>query len=147
MEQLAVIEFLIEAKRETYAGNGPEVTPSRPNSHDLAFAKGNLKYIDTYLGSEKFAGEEALWENDKPSWAMNYVGRVIAEGFSGDFLKEALQNPPLHMPCRGPSIYKNDMYTYTCTVDGSFDWFTGSEVIFKGAVKVYECMFHGGVIK
>ncbi|WEK54402.1 MAG: DUF5680 domain-containing protein [Candidatus Cohnella colombiensis] len=147
MENKAVIEFLIEAKKVTYAGEGSEISPSRPESHDLQFIKGNLRYIDTYLGSEKFAGEEALWENDKPFWAMNYVGRVIADGFSGDFLKEVLKNVPHNMPFRGPNIYKNDIFTYKCTVDGNFEWFSGYEEILIGNTKIYECMFHGGVIK
>lgn len=32
-------------------------------------------YYDTYLGGEKFAGEEALWISGNPYWSMNYVGR------------------------------------------------------------------------
>jgi len=147
MEQITLIHFLIEAKQATYAGNGPEGIPSRPESHDLTFSKGNLKYIDTYLGSEKFAGEEAIWVDNMPFWAMNYMGRVIADGFNGDFLKEALQNPPLHMPFRGPNSYKKDDFSYTCTVDGGFDWFSGLEEIYTGTTKVYECMFHGGLIR
>lgn len=147
MECISVIEFLIEAKKETYAGKGPEMSPSRPKSHDLEFKKGTLKYIDTYLGSENFAGEEALWENDQPFWAMNYAGRVITDGFSGDFLKEALRNAPHNMPFRGPSNYKSDIYTYKCTVDGGFEWFNGYEEIWIEDTKVYECMFHGGTIK
>ncbi|MEJ6952417.1 helix-turn-helix transcriptional regulator [Halanaerobiaceae bacterium ANBcell28] len=43
-----VIEFLCRAKKETYAGKGAETKPSRPNSHDLEYTEGNLKYIDTY---------------------------------------------------------------------------------------------------
>ncbi|WP_241781951.1 hypothetical protein [Paenibacillus sp. DMB5] len=55
-----LVDFLLAAKKATYAGKGPERSPSRPASHDLAFERGNLKYMDTYLGSESFAGEEAL---------------------------------------------------------------------------------------
>lgn len=142
-----IIKFLLEAKKETYAGNGAEGSPSRPNSHDLEFARGNLRYIDTYLGSEKFAGQEALWEDGIPFWAMNYAGRVIAEGFSGDFLKEALLHVPNNRPFRGPDRYKKDRFTYNCKVDGDFGWFSGYEEIWAGEVKVYECMFHGGAVK
>jgi hypothetical protein len=141
------IKFLMEAKQATYAGKGPELTPSRPASHDLEFVRGNLKYIDTYLGSEKFAGEEALWEDDQPLWAMNYAGRVTAEGFSGDFLKAALFLVPEDKPFRGPEHYTDGHLIYKCSVDGDFSWFNGSEVIWAGDIMVYECMFHGGVIK
>ncbi|NRW20875.1 transcriptional regulator with XRE-family HTH domain, partial [Clostridium beijerinckii] len=55
-----IIDFLCRAKKATYAGNGGECKSSRPNSHDLEYVEGNLKYIDTYLGGEKFSGEEGL---------------------------------------------------------------------------------------
>lgn len=140
------IEFLIRAKKSTYAANGAEVSPSRPKSHDLQYTDGELKYIDTYIGGEKFAGEEALWKNGVPFWAMNYAGRVIAEGFSGDFLKEALSLVPEDMPYRGPLAYSSGDYVYKCSVTGGIKWFTGYEEILKSDTKVYECYFHGGEI-
>jgi hypothetical protein len=141
-----LIDFLIRAKKATYAGKGAEAASSRPGSHDLHYGEGNLKYIDTYLGGEKFAGEEAVWENGIPIWAMNYVGRVVAEGFSGDFLKEAMSLVPEENPFRGPPKHENGDYVYTCDTSGNFEWFSGAEeILFKG-VKVYECLFHGGKI-
>ena len=53
-----LIEFLIRAKKATYAGKGAETTSSRTKSHDLKYTEGDLMYYDTYLGGEKFAGEE-----------------------------------------------------------------------------------------
>ena len=61
MEKDEVIEFLMRAKRATYAGKGAETVPSRPESHDLEYREGELRYIDTYLGGAQFAGEEAVW--------------------------------------------------------------------------------------
>lgn len=63
-----LVDFLLKAKRATYAGKGAETTPSRTKSHDLIYREGELTYYDTYLGGEKFAGEEALWIADKPFW-------------------------------------------------------------------------------
>lgn len=142
-----LIEFLIRAKKATYAGKGPEAAPSRPASHDLHYSEGDMLYIDTYLGGEKFAGEEAVWTGGKPVWSMNYCGRTVAEGFSGDFLKEALSNVPFDMPYRGPAEYRSGGYSYRCTVTGDFHWFRGYEEIYNGEVKVYECVFHGGDVK
>jgi len=147
VEQDKIVEFLIRAKKATYAGKGPEGLPSRPNSHDLKYKENNLLYIDTYLGGEKFAGEEALWEKDIPFWVMNYYGRVIGNGFSGNFLKDALLNVPKDMPYRGPKEFKVNDYIYRCTVDGGFQWFIGYEEIYNGVNKVYECRFHGGIVK
>ncbi len=141
-----LIEFLCRAKKSTYAGKEAESIPSRPNSHDLAYKEKELTYIDSYLGSNKFAGEEAIWENENPIWAMNYVGRVVAQGFSGDFLKEVLLHVSGQMPFRGPLEYKNNGFIYKCTVNGDFDWFQGQEEILYNKRKIYECVFHGGSI-
>lgn len=143
----SVIDFLIKAKRATYAGKGAETSSSRIESHDLIYRDGEMTYYDTYLGGEKFAGEEALWIADKPYWAMNYIGRVTGENFSGDFLKAALLQVPFEMPYRGPVAYSDRDYSYECSVQGGFDWFQGKETIcFKG-YEIYECFFHGGTIK
>jgi DNA-binding XRE family transcriptional regulator len=143
----SVIDFLCRAKRATYAGKGYEVSPSRPQSHDLHYEEGQLMYIDTYLGGEKFAGEEAMWLENQPFWSMNYAGRIVADGFNGDFLKESLSLVPKEYPFRGPLLHHNGDYTYHCVVSGEFNWFHGYEEIFCGGRKVYECMFHGGSIK
>ncbi|MDV3426090.1 MAG: DUF5680 domain-containing protein [Bacillota bacterium] len=142
-----IIEFLLRAKKATYAGKGPESKPYRPNSHDLEYTEGNLKYIDTYLGSSSFIGEEALWEEDIPMWGMNYSGRVLNEGFEGHFLKEALREVPFDKPFRGPKEFRRGDFLYLCDVKGDFEWFSGNEEILLNGTKVYECMFHGGKIK
>ncbi|HMM32887.1 MAG TPA: DUF5680 domain-containing protein [Clostridia bacterium] len=94
------------------------------------YEKGAFSYLDTYLGGERFAGEEAVWENGVPVWAMNYVGRVLDERFSGGFLREALLLVPQELPSRGPALHKNGDFTYTCRTEGDFSWFEGQEEIF-----------------
>ena len=106
-----VVTFLIKAKQATYAGKGAETSPSREKSHDLIYKDGNYMYYDTYLGSDKFSGEEALWINGEPYWSMNYIGRVMGKNFSGDFLKEALLHVPENKPFRGPENYSNGDYS------------------------------------
>ena len=142
-----IIQFLIRAKCATYAGKGAETASSRPSSHDLEYREGDLMYLDTFLGGERFAGEEALWIGDVPYWSMNYVGRVTGTPFSGDFLKEALLRVPFEKPFRGPQEYSDGDYTYKCEVSGDFEWFQGYETIeYRGAV-IYDCYFHGSTIK
>ena len=143
----SVIEFLIRAKQATYAGKGAETASSRVKSHDLQYSEGNLMYYDTYLGGEKFAGEEALWISDTPYWSMNYAGRVTGENFCGDFLKEALLRVPFEKPYRGPEEYSDGDYSYKCDINGEFDWFQGKETISYKGTEIYECYFHGGLIK
>ena len=142
-----LLTFLIKAKQATYAGKGAETTPSREKSHDLIYRDGDYMYYDTYLGTGKFAGEEALWVKGVPYWSMNYIGRVTGDHFSGDFLKEALLRVPENMPFRGPKDYTNGDYTYHCEVNGDFPWFQGREIISYQGYEIYECVFHGGIVE
>lgn len=143
----AAIDFLCRAKKSTYAGNGLEVRASRTNSHDLEYVEGDFRYLDTYLGGERFSGEEAIWKKDIPLWSMNYIGRVLDESFSGNFLKEVLSLVAKENPYRGPIMYEKGQYQYHCIINGEFEWFQGYEEIYFNSIKVYECFFHGGIIK
>lgn len=139
-------DFLLRAKRATYAGHAPECAPCRPHSHDYAYAEGDWRYLDSWLGGDRFAGEEAVWHADRPVWSMNYMGRVLGEPFSGDFLKAALRHAPAALPCRGPGLYQQGDWAYHCAVDGDLSWFTGTEQIYCRGQLVYECRFHGGCL-
>lgn len=147
------IPFLIRAKRATYAAGGGEVTSSRPQSHDLAYQEGAWSYLDTYLGGFAFAGEEAVWKDGTPVWAMNYYGsmtfdpdaRPIPDGF-GDFLKHALMAVPAEAPYRGPADFREGRFTYTCRWDGSPERFHGEETIACDGEPIYLLRFHGGII-
>lgn len=142
-----LIDFLIRAKQATYAGKGAETAPSRIGSHDLVYREGERTYLDTYLGGEKFAGEEAVWIGNQPVWSMNYCGRVTGAPFSGDFLKQALLRVPADKPFRGPERYAQGDYLYTCEVTGNTEWFQGRETISWQNREIYECFFHGGAIR
>lgn len=141
-------EFLVWAKRNTYAANENQIKSCRINSHDYSLENNNgYAYYDTYLGGEQFAGEEAVWYQHNPVWSMNYTGRVTGDHFSGDFLKEALMAVSKDAPFRGPEIYTRGDYLYHCKVDGGFSWFQGYEEIFYLDQKIYECIFHGGILR
>lgn len=143
-----IIDFLIEAKKNTYAGKKGSVSSSRLESHDLKFERDEFMYYDTYLGNDKFSGSEALWINNMPYWSLNYMGRVLdIKTFSGDFLKEALLLVNKEYPYRGPLDYKNGDYEYKMKVDGSFEWFNGYEYITYKGIKIYECNFNGGILE
>lgn len=142
-----IINFLIKAKKNTYAGKSNETIPSRLNSHDFIYKEDDFLYYDTYLGSSKFANEEALWIKNEPFWCMNYIGRVTKANFNGDFLKEALYNVTFNKPFRGPDVYKKGDYLYKCKTNGDFSWFQGLEIIEYKGIKIYECFFHGGFVR
>ena len=139
----ALIAFRLEANVNTYAAFMNEVEPTRPQSHDFRYEKGRYMYHDTYVGGEQFAGQEAIWHDGATVYAMNYMGRVLSDSFSGNFLKEALRKADKKMPYRGPEYYRAGEYTYRCKVTGDFTWFQGCEEIYKNDTRVYECVFHG----
>lgn len=141
-----LIDFLLRAKKSTYAGKGSPTLSSRLLSHDFSYTEGDFLYYDTYVGGEKFSGEEVLYVSGRPHWSMNYAGRVLGDGFSGDFLKDALCHVDARMPFRGPPRYSDGFYDYSCEVRGDFGWFQGREEIsFKNTV-IYEAVFHGTLI-
>jgi len=140
------VSFLCRAKKASYAGNGAETVPSRPASHDLQYSEGSLVYIDTYLGGERFSGEEAVWQDGKPVWSMNYAGRVVDQPFSGEFLKAVLAQVPMDKPFRGPDYYTDGTYVFEQTAEGGIPWFQGYEKITAGGRLVYELFFHGGTV-
>ncbi len=142
-----LITFRLEANVNTYAAFMNETDSTRLDSHDFRYESGNYIYHDTYVGGEQFAGQEAIWKNKKAAYAMNYLGRVLSESFSGNFLKEALRAADYNMPYRGPEYYQSGEYTYKSKVTGDFTWFQGYEEIYWLNEKVYECYFHGGILK
>lgn len=141
-----MISFLVYAKAHTYPVNENKVASSRTKSHDYSYSENGYKYLDTYLGGERFSGSEAVWYHDNPIWSMNYMGRIIGDFFDNDFLKEVLLNVSDNIPYRGPEIYVKGDYHYHCKVEGDFVWFQGYEEIFYMKEKIYECYFHGGII-
>lgn len=142
-----IIQFRLKASKNTYAARMNEVDSTRFDSHDFRYEEGQYAYHDTYVGGERFAGEEAIWKDGQAVYAMNYIGRVLKDTFSGDFLKEALLAANADMPYRGPEYYQAGEYVYKCRVSGDFSWYQGYEEIYCGGEKVYECCFHGGVMR
>jgi len=45
-----LVAFILEAKKQAYAGDGKEITPERPGFKELGFRKGHWEYRDSYSG-------------------------------------------------------------------------------------------------
>lgn len=142
-----IILFRLKANQNTYAAFMNEAASTRFDSHDFRYDEGPYSYHDTYVGGEQFAGEEAIWKHGQAVYAMNYMGRLLEDTFSGNFLKEALRAATIDMPYRGPEFYQSGEYIYKCKVSGDFSWFQGYEEIYCNTDKVYECYFHGGIMR
>lgn len=141
-------DFIVEAKRAAYAGYGSQGKPSRTKSIDLPYEKGNFKYLDSYLGGNRFIGEEVVWYNDEPVWGMNYFGTLLAEPFQGfgEFLRSALRLVTPDAPYRGPRYITKDGLEYFCSWEGDISSFEGHEEIRRDGKPVFRLVFHGGKI-
>lgn len=143
----SLICFIVKAKKETYASKKGKVDSLRTGSHDYIFRDGEYTYCDSFFGSSFFSGQEIVYKKDQAIWSMNYYGQVLDDHFSGDFLKEALLQVNNEYPYRGIELYNKGEYTYTLAVEGNINSFSGHEKIYYRSDKIYECLFHGGMLK
>ncbi|MDR0271453.1 DUF5680 domain-containing protein [Paenibacillus sp.] len=153
-EQLA--NFLVEAKRNTYASQGDEasVQPLLNNSKQLEYRSGDFFYRDIYFGSAFFVGQETVEFEERPIWSMVYSGGVIIPNASGDiigpihsFLRQALRLVDTKSIYRGPNRFESSNYIFKNEYEGTLDIFFGKEVILMDNQKVYELKYSGGAIR
>jgi Domain of unknown function (DUF5680) len=145
-------DFIVRAKAATYIGGGREGTSCRSGSHDLEYNEGAFHYLDSYFGGSDFIGEEVVYHERKPVWAMNYYGRIlvpesITAEETGAILKRSL--PKLYQQKRflGGFECTDGKDAYFDTNEGKIESFTGQEWIERDGVCVYVLVYHGGLIK
>lgn len=143
--------FIVRAKAVSYVGSGAPAQASRPGSHDLQFREGDFAYLDSYFGGSDFIGEEVVYYQERPVWAMNYYGRIIEPTLitgaeTGQVIKASLSKMYLQGRFLGGFEYTLADDTYTDTNTGDVQSFTGLEWIVRRKVKVYELVYHGGLI-
>ncbi|MFH0879414.1 MAG: DUF5680 domain-containing protein [Lentisphaerota bacterium] len=144
--------FIVRAKAATYVGNGKASASCRPGSHDLEFRDGSFHYWDSYFGGEDFIGEEVVYFKEKPVWAMNYYGRILAPdkitaGETGQIIKKSLSRLYQQDRFLGGFEHLDGKDKYIDTNQGDLASFTGKEWIERDGVCVYELYYHGGRIK
>lgn len=152
LDKNALEEFIVKAKANTYVGGGQKCTASRPSSHDLQFSEGSFSYLDSYFGGTDFIGEEVVYFKEKPVWAMNYYGRILDPTLidgqtAGRIIKESLSKLYLKGRFLGEFQNKTFMGVYFDTNEGDVLSFRGLEWITVQEQKVYELVYHGGLIK
>jgi len=144
--------FIVRAKAVTYVGGGAKSLSYRPGSHDLQFHEGPFSYLDCYFGGSDFLGQEVVYYEGKPIWAMNYYGRIlepslIAAAEAGRIIQESLSEMYEEGRFLGGFEHATANGVYVDTSVGDVASFTGREWIERGGVKVYELVYHGGLIK
>jgi Domain of unknown function (DUF5680) len=144
--------FIVRAKAATYVGSGDHVNPCRPGSHDLRFKDGEWAYLDSYFGGTDFIGEEVVYFDDKPIWAMNYYGRILRDDLltasqAGQIIKSSLSSMYKENRFLGGFEYTENGLTYVDTSQGNANSFHGRELIHRGKDTAYELIYHGGLIR
>jgi hypothetical protein len=145
-------EFIVRAKAATYVGGGNHAPSSRPGSIDLLYRDGPFAYLDSYYGGTDFIGEEVVTYNDQPIWAMNYYGYILKPDLidaatAGKVIKASLSALYEGGRFLGGFEFPVDEYIYTDTNEGDAAHFTGKEWILQQGIRVYELVYHGGLIK
>jgi hypothetical protein len=144
--------FIVKAKAATYVGDGKKTESCRQGSHDLKFQEGSFSYLDSYFGGTDFIGQEVVYYENEPVWAMNYYGRIIepekiSAAEAGQIIKESLSLMYQEGRFLGGFEHAAGNGTYTDTSQGKLESFTGVEWITRENVRVYELLYHGGLIK
>ncbi|MEZ4508625.1 MAG: DUF5680 domain-containing protein [Eubacteriales bacterium] len=141
-----LISFLLREKSTMQ----PMVRRSLPRvrTRTIFLTRKAISAISTpILAARSLRAKKPYGKTDIPVWSMNYCGRVISDGFNGDFLKRALLLVPKDAPYRGPEHYAEDSMAFHCLADGDPEWFQGYEEITVDQQRVYECFYHGGIIR
>lgn len=146
-----LLEFIVKAKKNTYANPSVKARKLKDGSKELIFKEGHYTYRDKYFGFNPFAGEEIVFQNDKAVWVMNYAGKTKTNPIFSKkiytFLKKAMQQIKEEKPFRGPSNFKANNFEYRNKSSGDLSSFRGKEIIFYKDKEVYSLEYHGGFVK
>lgn len=157
MENLDLEElkkFLYKANENGYAGDGNEVEPQRPGFDEIEYTDGKYLFHDSYAGHYFAPGQEVVYLDNKPIWAMAYAGGMNFKHHGDEkltkdtikFLKKALLKMDPEKPFRGPEYYKEGDFEYHSQLMGDVQDFAGSELINYKGEEVFSQNFIGGVV-
>ena len=149
--------FLVEAKRQTYAGLDDDATisaPILPGSKQLEYHDHDLSYRDIYFGMSFFVGQETVQAGPKIIWSMSYAGGTASDIRDREqflaiyaFLRTALLAIPDDRPFRGPAQFEDGEFRYVNNWRGDVTEFSGEEQIEHTGITVYRLRYNGGAIR
>jgi len=154
VDQKKLANFLVKAKKQSYAGDGKKVTPQRPGFEELEYSDGDYVYRDSYTGFLSAPGQEIVRFKGTAIWSMAYSGGMKKEFHNNrkfvervfTFLKKALSRVTEDMPFRGPKNFKEGDFEYSNEFEGDITNFKGHEkILFKGK-EVFSQDYVGGLI-
>jgi hypothetical protein len=145
-------EFLVKAKKATYASDGEGNETQLPDgTRELIYEENGYKYRDRYFGFNPFGGEEVVWYGGEVVWIMNYYGKTTTKDVPPkniyEFLKKAMSQVTLDKPYRGPDTFNDGDFQYMDKSRGDTNEFHGKEMIHYRGHEVYWLKYHGGLVK
>jgi hypothetical protein len=147
--------FLLAARARCYAADDDRrASASRSEdrivrlpdgAYESACAEGALAYRDRWYGEARFAGEELVFLDGRPIFAMNYAGETLPDAPEEfpHFHKRALRAPPPEAPFRGPALHREGALTYVNDWTGDLTAFDGVERAFADGREIYRLTYHG----
>jgi Domain of unknown function (DUF5680) len=146
-----LLPFIIRAKKATYLGDAAKAKPSRAGSHDLIFEDGAWTYGDSYFGGTDFLGQEVVWCDGEPIWAMNYHGTVLRPDLmDGERAAATFRAAHARADSQGRLIdnfqFVGAHGVYVIACQGDVKRFKGGETISVDGVVAYALDFNGGMI-
>ena len=152
-----LITFLCEAKRRTYAAQGDEATvpPLLPGARQLEYREGPWFYRDIYFGMRSFVGQETVYYEEKPVWAMGYAGGLLRDEADPEevyrFLRAALRWVSPDCPYRARSIMSREVIVTGTRAMGTWSafgaWRRSSQPIGDREGPVYQLRYEGGLLR
>lgn len=143
---------IVAAKRACYVGGGATAEPCRQGAHDLVWSEGPWSYRDSYFGGTDFLGQETVWRDQEPVWAMNYYGFItrpdlIDAGRAGATIKAALSALYDEGRFLGGFAFDGPFGAYRDMSEGRYTQFFGEETILVDGVVSYRLVYHGGLVR
>jgi len=151
MNKNGLINFLIKARTETYAGGKGKVKPILKGSKQLEYKEGNFFYRDIYyVGDRIFSGLEVVYFKQKPVFSISYFGnyKKATEKEIDDILRRALIENKDKTRLWHNVKWKYKNYKYICKSQNrkSIDEIGGEEKILKDKKIIYHFYYAGGVL-
>jgi len=146
MENTQLLEFLVEAKKSTYAAwDSATKIKEKDKSTTLIYEKWDWKYHDNYFGGEPYWWREVVFYQWNPVYIMTYYGRVYDTAREIDqvykILQQALSLIPTQNPYRWPQNYTNWEYEYINNFIWNIENFAGEEIITQNWIETYKAIY------
>jgi hypothetical protein len=152
MDLNALNAVVVAAKQACYVGGGEKSASSRQGSHDLVWSQGPWRYRDSYFGGTDFLGQETIWLDAEPVWAMNYHGFILRADLidaqrAGETIKLALSAMYAEGRFLDGFRWVGPYGEYVDKSEGGVDLFSGEEAIYCAGTRAYGLRYSGGLIK